>query len=255
MNKTVKIIVSIAVIAGFFALWEIAARLGWIDTQFVPAFSAVLEYCVKLLKSGELFVHIGTSLLRLFAGIGLAVITALPLGFLLAGWKPRLTAFLTPLLVNLSLVNAFTLLPIFIILFGLGEVSKVLIIYYVVVFPALFGTINGILNIDPQVMKIARIMGAGGVKIFFSVILPGCIARLFAGIKSSVTMGFTVLLGAEMVGAKAGLGYLIFISNKRYDIPAMFVGILLIAVTGTVVTLALDKLQKSLTVREETVVI
>jgi NitT/TauT family transport system permease protein len=81
-----KKLFSLLIIAAFFALWELAARVGAIDTQFIPAFSTVLKEAWGLLKTGDLERHIATSMLRLFAGIGLAVLTALPLGFLLAGW-------------------------------------------------------------------------------------------------------------------------------------------------------------------------
>jgi NitT/TauT family transport system permease protein len=235
---------SLLVIAGFFALWELAARIGAIDTQFIPAFTTVINEAWELLRTGDLERHIGVSMLRLFAGIVLAVFTALPLGFLLAGWKPKLAKFLNPLLVNLSLMNPFTLLPVFILLLGMGETSKIFIIYWVVLFPALFSTIAGINRIDPQLIKAARVMDSGSVKIFFDIILPGSVTRLFTGVKSAVTMGFTVLLGSEMLGARSGLGWIIFNSKRNYNIPRAYVGILFIAVTGVIVALLLDALQK-----------
>jgi NitT/TauT family transport system permease protein len=240
-----------AVIAAFFLIWEAAARLNLIDTQFIPAFSVVMREVFSLARSGALFVHISASVIRLFLGIILAVAAALPLGFMLAGWTPRTADFLNPLFTNLSMANPFTLIPVFILVLGMGEVSKVGIIFWVVLWPALFSTIAGVSQIDPEMIKAARAMGASGTKIFLSVILPGSVKRIFTGVKSSVTFGFTVLVGAEMIGAKAGLGFIIFTSNQNYNIPRLYVGILTIAVVGVAVSLFIERLQKLIVVWEE----
>jgi NitT/TauT family transport system permease protein len=238
-------------IAALFAVWEAAARLRLIDTQFVPAFSTVMKESYELLITGKLLEHIGVSMGRLFMGILLAVATALPLGFLLAGWAPRLTAFIRPLFTNLSMLNPFTLISVFIILLGIGEGNKIGIIYWVILWPALFSTIAGVTRIDPQVVKAARVMGAKGMKLFFSVILPGSINRVFTGIKSAVTLGFTVLLSAEMIGSEAGLGWIIFNAQKNYNVPRMFVGIVFIAILGVLVSVLIDRLQKKIVIWEE----
>ncbi|GHU54657.1 ABC transporter permease [Clostridia bacterium] len=242
---------AIIVVIGFFIVWEILAKAGVLDLQFVPAFSTVMKETWKMTKTGELPIHVLTSLTRLVVGILSAIITALPLGFLLAYQCPRLAKFLTPLFVNLSFVNAFTLIPVFMLILGMGELSKVFIIYWVVLWPALFSTIAGVLNIDPVVIKAARVMGARGVKLFFSVIIPGCVRRLFMGIKSSISMGFTVLIGAEMLGSKHGLGFIVFVAQKNYNIPREYVGILFIAILGVIVSVSLDTIQKRVVVWKE----
>jgi NitT/TauT family transport system permease protein len=246
-----KNFLSLAVIGAFFLIWETAARLNWIDTQFVPSFTTVMREIVSLTRSGALPVHILASVGRLFLGIVLAVVLALPLGFILAGWAPRTADFLNPLFTNLSKVNPFTLAPLFILLLGMGETSKVGIIFWVVLWPAIFSTIAGVKQIDPEMVKAARAMGASGTKIFFSVILPGSVNRIFTGVKSSVTLGFTALIGTEMIGAKAGLGFIVFTSNKNYHIPRLYVGILSVAIVGAAVSWLIEKLQKRIVVWED----
>ncbi|MDR3354351.1 MAG: ABC transporter permease [Synergistaceae bacterium] len=246
-----KSFLSILIIAVFFLVWESAARLGLIDTQFIPSFTTVMKEVFSLMRNGSLFVHILASVGRLFSGIVLAVALALPLGFMLAGWTPRLADFLNPLFTNLSMANPFTLVPIFILLLGMGEASKIGIIFWVVLWPALFSTIAGVTQIDPEMIKAARAMGASGTKIFFSVILPGSVNRIFTGVKSSVTFGFTVLVGAEMIGAKAGLDFIVFTSNQNYNIPRLYVGILTIAVVGVIVSRLIERLQKLIVVWED----
>jgi NitT/TauT family transport system permease protein len=231
-------------IALFFGFWEFAARQNLIDTQFVPAFSKVAEEIGELIKLRMFWEHIYYCLLRLGAGIVAAVLVALPLGFVLAAKFPKAAAFVTPFLTNLSLVNPFTLVPVFMILFKTGEASKIIVIFWCVIFPALFSTMASVKNFDPDLIKAAKGMGAKAVKLFFSVILPGCFGRILTGIKTSVTFGFTVLIMVEELGADSGLGWLVHNSEKNYNIPRMYVGILLIAVIGVAVATLLDKLQE-----------
>jgi NitT/TauT family transport system permease protein len=248
--KNKGILISIAILAAFFAFWEFAARRELVDTQFVPAFSTVISEAGELLQGNALFVHIASSLGRLFAGLGLALVTGLPLGFFLSGWTPRLTAFISPLLNNLSMVNPFALIPVFITILGIGEVSKVGIIYWVLVWPVIFATVAGVSAIDPALIDVARSVGAKGPKIFFDIIIPAAIHRIFTGLKTSLTLGFLVLLSAEMVGAETGLGWLVFNSQKNYNIPRLYVGILMVAVIGFVISVLIDRLQKVIVVWE-----
>ncbi len=105
----------------FFGFWELAAKQNWIDTQFIPAFSTVIKEMGEMIQLHMFWEHIYYSIFRLALGIVIAVLVALPLGFLLAAKLPRVAAFVTPFLTNLSLINPFTLVPIFIILFKTGE--------------------------------------------------------------------------------------------------------------------------------------
>jgi NitT/TauT family transport system permease protein len=227
----------------FLGFWEIAARNSWIDTQFVPAFSNVIREMVLMIEQNTFLEHIWYSVFRLGIGIVLAVGVALPLGFLLAAKLPRAAAFVTPFLTNLSLVNPFTLVPVFIILFKTGETSKIMLIFWCVLFPALFSVMACVRNFDPVLIKAAKAMGTGSVKMFFAIILPGCFGRILTGIKTSVTFGFTVLIAVEEIGADSGIGWLVHNAEKNYNIPRMYVGIVLIAVIGVIVATMLDRLQ------------
>lgn len=240
-----KALVSFYAIIVFFILWETAADMKWIDTQFVPALSTVVADLWKLILNGQLFIHIATSLQRTFLGFGLAAAIALPLGFILGGWIPSVARFLNPLLNSLSQINAFTLFPLFLILLGIGEKSKIGVILWAALWPVLFTTIAGVQQVDPLLIKAARAMGAGGIKIFFQVILPGAATKLAAGIKTGMTMAFMMLIGAETMGAEAGLGWLIQNSKKNYNIPRVYAGLITIAVIGLIVSYLLDWLEKN----------
>jgi len=243
--------INISLLALFFAIWEIAARSGVLDTQFIPAFSVVAIKAFQMLITGELLIHIATSIQRIVLGFLLALVVALPLGFVLGGWAPRIASFFNPLFTNLSQINPFTLVPLFIILFGIGEGGKVSIIFWVVVWPILFSTMAGIRQIDPSLIKAGRVMGANGIEIFFFVILPASISRIFTGIRTAITIGFTMLIGTEMVGAEAGIGWIVSNSEKNYNVGKLYVGILTIAIVGIVIEALASKLQKSIIVWED----
>lgn len=243
--------INIIVIAIFFFIWELAAKVGILDTQFVPAFSTVALKMFKMMLSGELFIHIAISIERMTIGFILATIVAVPAGFILGGWIPKVAEFFNPLFTNFSQVNPFTLIPLFIILFGIGEAGKISIIFWVILWPILFTTMAGINQIEPILVKGARSMGANGVQIFLKVILPGSIGRIFIGIKTALTVGFTMLIGTEMVGAEAGIGWIVSNSQKNYDIPKLYVGILTIAIIGALISVLADKLKESIIVWED----
>ncbi|MDF2987468.1 MAG: ssuC 4 [Eubacterium sp.] len=242
-NKT---LISFYAIMAFFIFWEAAADMNWIDTQFVPALSTVLTDLGRLVVNGQIFIHIATSLQRTFLGFGLAAVIALPLGFILGGWAPKVAKFLNPLFNSLSQINAFTLFPLFLILLGIGEKSKIGVIFWAALWPILFTTIAGVQQVDPLLIKAARAMGANGIKIFLQVILPGAASKLAAGIKTGMTMAFMMLIGAEAMGSEAGLGWLIQNSKKNSNIPRVYVGLITIALVGLIVSYLLDWLEDNI---------
>jgi NitT/TauT family transport system permease protein len=213
-------------------LWEAAPRLGWIDTQFFPPPSLIAREGAKLLASGELLVHIGISLKRTLQGLFCAISLAVPLGFIMAGWFPRPTKFLTPLLRLLGQINAFSLFPLFVLFFGIGELAKFSIIFWSCLWPVLFTTIAGVKQVEPLLIKVSRSMGSGRLTIFVKVLLPGALPSIFTGIRVGSNVAFLMLIAAEMIGASTGLGWLIHNSSVNYVIPRLYLAAVLIAALG-----------------------
>ncbi|MBI1920998.1 MAG: ABC transporter permease [Geobacter sp.] len=214
-------------------LWEVGPRRGWIDIQFFPPPSAIIAEGGKLAEKGELLVHIVASLERTFLGLGVAFAVGIPLGFILGGWFPRLTRFLQPLLRLFGQINAFSLFPLFVLFFGIGELAKFAIIFWSSLWPILFTTIAGVQEVDPLYVKVARSMGAGRLRLFARVLFPGALASIFTGIRLGTTMAFLMLIAAEMIGATAGLGWLVLNSSQNYVIPRLYLAAVIIAIIGT----------------------
>lgn len=220
-----------AAILAFLAVWETAPRIGLVDKVFLPPFSQVTETFVTLIGNGQLWEHVSASLSRALLGFAIAVAVAVPLGIAIAWYRP-VADFLNPILELFRNTAALALLPVFILILGIGETSKVALVVYASTFPILLNTISGVRTVDPLLIKSARSLGLSPVRLFQKVILPASVPTIFTGLRMAAASSILVLIAAEMVGAKAGLGYLITASQLNFQIPEMYAGIVTIALVG-----------------------
>jgi NitT/TauT family transport system permease protein len=230
----------------FLLIWELAPRLGLAEPAFLPPLSEVLRTAVELTRNGQLANHVQASLSRSLVGFGLAILYAVPLG-LAIGWYRPFASVVSPLLEALRNTAALALLPVFILLLGIGEASKIALVIYSCSFPILLNTIAGVRNVDPLLIKSARTMGLSSLQLFRKVILPAAVPTVFVGIRLAGAYSLLVLVAAEMIGAKAGLGYLIIYAQYNFQIPNMYVGILSLTAIGLCFNQALQQLEKHFT--------
>ncbi|MGC5050927.1 ABC transporter permease [Micromonospora sp. DT48] len=224
---------SVAVLA-LAAVWELAPRAGLVDRVFLPPLSEVLVTWFELLRNGQLAEHVAASLTRSVAGLALAVVLAIPLG-LLIGWYRPLADLLSPLLEVFRNTAALALLPVFVLILGLGETSKIALVLYACSWPILLNTIAGVKGVDPLLVRSARSMGLNHLRLFQKVILPAAVPTIFTGVRLAGAYSILVLVAAEMVGAKAGLGYLINYAQYNFAITDMYSGIITISAIGLLV--------------------
>lgn len=220
----------------FLALWELLPRfvLDEGTRTFLPPVSEDLAALWDLALDGQLADHLLASIGRSAAGFAISVAVAVPLG-LLIGWYAPLAKFLQPLLELARNTAALALLPVFTLLLGIGELSKVSLVVYACVWPVLLNTIAGVNTVDPLLVKAARSLGLSSPRLFRKVILPSAVPTVFTGIRMAASYSILVLIAAEMVGAKAGLGYLINTSQVNFQIPQMYAGIIAVSVLGLIV--------------------
>jgi NitT/TauT family transport system permease protein len=231
----------------FFVIWEVFPRIGLTNAQFIPPLSKVLSSIYGLALSGELFIHAGYSLRRILSGFLLASVISIPLGFLLGGFFRTFEESVDRLFQVLAQINPFSVFPIFILFFGIGETTKIAIIFWVCLWPTLFSTINGVKNIDPLLLKAAHVMGVSKATMFWKVILPGASSSIFSGIRLGMGSACLMLIAAEMIGASAGLGWLVLNSQINYQITRLFAAAVTIAVLGILLTNIIILLEKKLT--------
>lgn len=236
---------SIAVIA-FLALWEVLPRAGWVDATFLPPFSAVLRALFEMSVSGELGANLLASAARAASGFAIAVAIGVPLG-LFIGWYRTLADLLNPLLEIFRNTAPLALLPVFVLVLGMGETSKVSMVVYSCLWPVVLNTVSGVRNVDPLLVRSARSMGLGPLRLFVKVVLPASVPAVFTGIRVAGAYSILVLIAAEMVGAKAGLGYLVNYSQYTFEIPKMYAGIVTLAVLGLAFNHAVVFVERRLT--------
>ncbi|MBB5953907.1 NitT/TauT family transport system permease protein [Saccharothrix tamanrassetensis] len=228
------------------ALWEAAPRLGLVDRTFLPPFSEVVAAWWELLVGGRLAGDVRASLTRSLSGFGLAVAIAVPSG-LLIGWYRPLADLLNPLLELFRNTAALALLPVFVLLLGIGETSKVAIVCYACTWPILLNTISAVRDVDPTLLRLARSMDLPPHRLFRKVILPAAVPTVFTGIRIAGAVSILVLVAAEMVGAKAGLGFLVSSAQYNFAVPQMYAGIVTISIIGLVFNQALVALERRFT--------
>ena len=229
----------------FLLLWELGPRY-LLDQQtrvFLPPLHEVLQAGAHLLQQGQLQQHLAASLTRSGIGFSIAVVAGISVG-LVVSWYQPLQSLLTPLLELFRNTAALALLPVFVLLLGIGETSKISIVAYASFFPVLMNTIAGVRTVDPLLVRAARSLGLSNLRLFQKVILPSSVPTIFTGIRMGGTASILVLIAAEMVGAKAGLGFLIINAQSSFQIPQMYAGILTVSLLGLVVNLALVRLER-----------
>jgi NitT/TauT family transport system permease protein len=224
-------------------VWELAPRFGLVDSYFIPPLHVVLQEWWSMARDGELWKHIRASMVRSAIGFGIAIAVAIPLGAAIAWYRP-VREFITPVLEIFRNTAALALLPVFMLLLGIGETSKIAIVVYACFFPVLLSTITGVATVDPQLLRSARVLGLSPVATFRKVVFPAAVPTIFTGVRISGAAAILVLIAAEMIGATAGLGFLINYAQFNFLIPKMYAAIITTSLLGVAVNYGLVALER-----------
>ncbi|MET0952047.1 MAG: ABC transporter permease [Aeromicrobium sp.] len=224
-------------------VWELAPRFGLVDSYFIPPLHVVLQEWWSMARDGELWKHVRASMVRSAIGFAIAIAVAIPLGAAIAWYRP-VREFITPVLEIFRNTAALALLPVFMLLLGIGETSKIAIVVYACFFPILLSTVTGVATVDPQLLRSARVLGLSPVATFRKVVFPAAIPTIFTGVRISGAAAILVLIAAEMIGATAGLGFLINYSQFNFLIPKMYAAIITTSLLGVAVNYGLVALER-----------
>lgn len=241
-DKTRDRLVSIASPLALVLLWELSARTGVIDTRFFPAPSSIVGQAADLTASGELWGHLSASLQRLLWGSLLGGIPALLLGIAMGLYRP-VRAAIDPLISATYPVPKSAILPLILLIFGLGEASKIVMVALGVFFPVVINTISGVMQIDKIYLDVGKNFRASRWQTFRTVALPGALPSIMAGIKLGIGMGLILIAIAEMVGAKTGIGFMIWDAWQILSVETMYVGLIVISILGFLLTLILNEIE------------
>ncbi len=244
-GETAERIVSLLSPVLLLLIWEALVRFGFLDSRFFPAPSYVLGTFWRLIASGELFGHIAISMLRSLIGFALGGVPGLLLG-LSMGLFPLVRAGVWPLIGALYPIPKIAILPLVMLLFGLGESSKWVIIAVGVFFPVLINSMAGVMNIEKIYHDVGKNFGADRWNHYVTIALPGSLPLVITGIRLGWGIALLLIVAAEFVAAKSGLGYLIWQSWQTFAVEEMYVGIIVISLLGYLSFVLLDQLTKVL---------
>ncbi len=230
---------------GFLLLWQIASVNQWVNASVFPPLDKIAEAFWLGITQGALLADIDISLQRSGLAFAVAVVVAIPLG-LFMGQIRAVERALDPILQLFRQTSALALYPVFILLLGLGELSKVFVIFWATIFPLLLSTIGGVKEVDAKLIEMARVYGASRLQIFRRVVLPGALISIFVGLRLSATMALLMLIASEMVGANQGLGFQVMNAQFNFQIPLMFSAIFLLAALGLIANYSILLLQRFL---------
>jgi ABC-type nitrate/sulfonate/bicarbonate transport system permease component len=241
-DSRVRGVLSLLVVA---VLWEVGARRFLSNSLFLVPLSAVGAEALSLWASGELWRHISTSLQEFTLGFAISAVLGIGIGIAMAASK-LLRDVLDPWVSALYSTPIIALGPLFILMFGIDIASKVIIIILLVVFPILINTYAGLTTADRNLLEAARAFGASEAQLFTKVRLPSAIPFIVVGLRLGVGRALIGVVVGELIGARAGLGYLITISAQTFNTAGVFVGVLILAVSGVVAGELLKALERRL---------
>ncbi|MER9254061.1 ABC transporter permease [Mesorhizobium sp. M0184] len=233
------------VLIAFLAIWQVSSSAGWVNAAVLPPIDMIVAALWKGLAGGTLLGDIAISLQRAGLAFAAAVLVAIPLGLFMGQVRTVETA-LDPILQVFRQTSALALYPVFILLLGLGEASKVFVIFWATLFPLLLNTIGGVKQVDPKLLEMARVYGARQLTVFRRVVLPGAVPSIFVGLRLSATTALLLLIASEMIGANKGIGFQVMNAQYNFQIPLMFAAIVILAGLGLIANQALVSLQRRL---------
>jgi NitT/TauT family transport system permease protein len=199
---------------------------------------------VAALASGELLALTGYSLVNVFAGLALAIVTGIAVGLAVGVLLKPLAAYVLPFLRICEKLNPFALLPVFLLLLGIGREQKIAVVFWVAVWPLLFATIDGAKALDSEIIKATRSMGASSRELVLKAVAPMMVPSFFAGMKSSAQLSFFMIIASEMMGSSYGLGWYFLSISHAYRLGMMYGVILFITLLAIGVNVLFTMLER-----------
>lgn len=233
------------------AVWEFFAQVRVIDTRFFPAPSSIFSVLWQMMRPsqqfpmGELWYHLLVSLERIAVGFVIGAVPGIVIGLAMGLFSP-IRALIQPLIDATFPIPKVALLPLFIMIFGIGEESKYAIIATAVIYLVLINTVAGVRNIDKIYLDVGKNFHASRLMMFTDVAFPGALPLILAGVKLGMGVALLVIVTAEFVGAKSGIGYLIWTSWQVFQVEKMYVGLLVIALVGFASAILLTVVERAL---------
>lgn len=238
-------LISCLSVAGFLLVWELAIRIGLVDSLFLPSPSQVLDRGAKMFAEGTLLWHALASARRVMAGFFAATLIAVPLGIAL-GTSKLARAIFDPILSFLRPLPSMSWIPLSLLWFGITETQKYSIVFMGTFAPALIYVIEATRSIDPLLIRAARNLGANRWQVMREVILPGSLPQIISGLKVILGLSWTCVISAELVAAREGLGFMIMNGKEFFQTDVVVLGMVMISITVLITDILSRMLEKKI---------
>jgi len=230
-------------ILGFLIIWQLLVILFNVQTYLLPTPTEILQAIIEDFK--PLMTHGYITAYEMLLGYGLAIVVAIPLAIGITA-SDAFDRFIMPILLFFQVVPKIAIAPLFLIWFGFGTMPKVMVAFLISFFPIVIDTAVGLRSVSPEMIDLARSMGATKGQIFRNFRLPTSLPYLFSGLKVAATMAVVGAVVGEFVGADRGLGYLLLVSNSNLQTPLTFAVIVALTVQGLVMYYVVELMEKFL---------
>lgn len=230
-------LVSTAAVLAAIMVWTLVTTLGVVSRDVIPSPIDLAAEFAKLVRTGysgsPLWLHVAASMGRTLIGLVFAIIVGVPIG-LLIGYSKTASAALEPFLSVLRPMPAIAFIPLVILYFGIGEFSKIVLIFFTSMLHMVLHASAGVRSVPRDLLRVATNYGLSGAELFRRVILPASMPHVLTGIRTTTSISWALVVAAELVGAQQGLGYMIMDAATFFKIPDIYIGILLIGLIGFV---------------------
>jgi len=224
-------------------LWELLAQIGAIDIRLFSSPFLIFKSFVPLMLSGDLLNNTAVSVQRVILGFIAGSVPGILIGISM-GLSPFIRSAIEPMIAATYPIPKLALMPLILLIFGLGETSKIFTIAIGVFYLVVINTMAGVLSIDKIYLDVAKNFGASRKDFYLTVALPGALPMIFAGLKLGMGMALILIVAAELSAAKAGIGWMIWRSYDMFDIEQMFVALIMLSVLGYIFSLILDLIER-----------
>ncbi|MBN2060682.1 MAG: ABC transporter permease [Deltaproteobacteria bacterium] len=226
-------------------LWEVSAVLKIIPPLFFPAPTIIFSTLVKMMIRGDLAVNLGTTLFRVLLGFLFGGASGMIIG-LAMGWSGKMRSVFDPLIAACHPIPKIAILPLIMIIFGIGDTSKIIVVALSALFPMLINSMSGVQQINPVHFEVAENYGAGALKIFKKVVIPGSLPMIMAGARVSLNLALLITIAVELVSANVGLGAMVWLAWETFRIEELYASIAVASFLGIFFNVLIKKITRIL---------
>lgn len=231
--------------AALLLAWELSSAWNLVDPVSVPRVSAIAAAWIETLQNGQLLRQLLPSLWRIFAGFGLAILVAVPLG-LMMGTVSLFYRLLEPLSEFIRPIPAAAYIPVAILFLGIGNGMKIFVVFLACLFPILLNTYGGVRGVDQVLIDTGRTFGVSRLKALRQIVFPAALPSILTGMRISLGISLIVAVVSEMIAGNSGIGYFILDMQRIFRVPEMFAGIFTLGLLGFLINFTFLKIEQHL---------